>query len=368
MKKTLALILTALLTLSLAACGDNANTANSGAVTPPSTAEPTAGPLQGDVGSPRTEGDAHTFGQIPEVKTNRPREDEIPAHTEDIERISVDIAATNVYVCNVDTRSVLYQKNSDARIAPASTAKMLTALTVLDWCALDDTFAVGAEIDLIAADSSKAWLNHGDVLTVRQLLVALLLPSGNDAAYTLAVNAGEKIAGEDSVGAREAINVFVEAMNRKAEEVGAVSSNFENPDGYDVEGQYTTAFDLAQIAKACLDNDTLSEIMSSYQIYDTWENGREVTYHSTNELINPNSRYYYSKAVGLKTGSTGEAGSCLVSAAIVDGQTYICVVMGSSAGVRFSDSLAVFHAIDPTAAQQMRPSRAPEAGIPGAPE
>ena len=267
---------------------------------------------------------------------------------EGIESISVDIMAANAYVLNVNSNSVLYQKNSDNHIAPASTAKMLTALTVLDYCSLGDTFTVGSEIDLIDSDSSRAWLNHGDRLTVKQLLVALLIPSGNDAAYTLAVNTGKKIANDNGLSVGQAVKVFVDAMNKKAKETGANSSNFANPDGYDADGQYTTAFDLTQITKACLSNDVLLEIMGRYKVNDTWVNGREVTYTNTNKLIDPNSPYYYSRAVGLKTGHSGKAGYCLVSAAVINGKTYICVVMGDSDDTRFSDSLKIYSEIDPT--------------------
>lgn len=84
--------------------------------------------------------------------------------------------------------------------------------------------------------------------------------------------------------------------------------------------------------------------MGSYKIYD---NKREVTYRNTNELINPDSQYYYSNAVGLKTGNSENAGSCLVSVAAINGQTYICVVMGGSGETRFTDSLTIFNEIDP---------------------
>jgi D-alanyl-D-alanine carboxypeptidase (penicillin-binding protein 5/6) len=275
-------------------------------------------------------------------------EDENAALAGDIERFSVDIMAANAYVLYAETNSALYQKNSDEHIAPASTAKMLTALTVLETCPLDDTFTVGSEIDLIASDSSRAWLNRGDKLTVKQLLVALLVPSGNDAAYTLAVNVGKKIAGENGLGEQQAIEAFVSAMNQTAKKAGAISSNFVTPDGYDANGQYTTAFDLAQIAKACLRHDVLLEIMGSHKVNDTWVSGREVTYQNTNKLIDPNSPYYYSNVIGLKTGHSGDAGSCLVSAAVINGKIYICVVMGDSDDARFSDSLTVFSSIDPT--------------------
>ncbi|MDR2360637.1 MAG: D-alanyl-D-alanine carboxypeptidase [Oscillospiraceae bacterium] len=280
------------------------------------------------------------------VETPPTAVDENAAPTEDALGISVDITATNSYVLNVDSNSIIYQKSSDEHIAPASTAKMLTALTVLEICSPDDMFTVGSEIDLIASDSSTAWLNHGDKLTVKQLLVALLVPSGNDAAYVLAVNAGRKIAGDDNLATGQAIKAFMGAMNKKAKEVGATSSNFVTPDGYDAQGQYTTAFDLAQIAKECLRHDVLLKIMGSYKINDTWANGREVTYLNTNELIDPNSQYYYSGATGLKTGNSGSSGSCLVSAAVINGTTYICVVMGASAETRFSDSLTIWAEID----------------------
>lgn len=225
MKKLIALTLALFLALSLAACSDSDNTHNRSMTTPTTSSSTPNAPEQHAM--PPTTGKVDS------------------AHTEDIENISVDIMATNAYVLNVDSNSTLYQKNSDEHIAPASTAKMLTALTVSDYCSLDDTITVGSEIDLIASDSSRAYLNHGDTLTVKQLLVAMLLPSGNDAAYTLAVNVGKRIAGKDGLRAQQAIEVFANAMNRKAKDVGAASSNFVTPDGYDADGQYTTAFDLA---------------------------------------------------------------------------------------------------------------------------
>jgi D-alanyl-D-alanine carboxypeptidase (penicillin-binding protein 5/6) len=265
-------------------------------------------------------------------------------------------------VLSVDSDSVLYQKNSNEHIAPASTAKMLTALTVLEYCSLDEKFTVDLEIKMIASDSSRAWINQGEKLTVKQLLIALLLPSGNDAAYTLAVNTGKKIADDYTFTTQQAVKVFVDAMNKYAKELGATSSHFATPDGYDADGQYTTAFDLAQIAKACLDSDVLTEIMGSYRISDKLGSGREVTYHNTNELINPTSPYYYSNVVGLKTGHSGDSGYCLVSAAIIKGKTYICVVMGGSEDGRFSDSIKIYNQLDPELTLPTQPGRL---GTPG---
>lgn len=262
-----------------------------------------------------------------------------------VNSLCVNITAANAIVINADTNETLYQKNGTDKIAPASTAKMITALTVLDYCSPDDEMRVGAEIELIHDDSSRAWLMQGDTLTVRQLLVALMLPSGNDAAYTLAVNTGKKIAGDQGLSNAQAIDVFMDKANEKAEALGAENSNFVVPDGYDADGQYTTAYDLAVIAKACLDDPCISEIAASDSSYERWPNGREVTYSNTNELLNPDSRYYRPEVIGLKTGTSSLGGACIVSAAVINGNTYICAVMGSTENDRFRDSIDIIDAI-----------------------
>ncbi|SHO46924.1 VanZ family protein [Anaerocolumna xylanovorans] len=260
-------------------------------------------------------------------------------------KISVSIDAKNAYLWDTTTNTVLYDKESSKPIAPASTTKMLTALTVLDYCDENDTVLIGKEVGLIAADASRAWLYPGDKLTIRQLFDALLLPSGNDAAYALAVFAGKKICRDDTVSIDKALRVFLKAMNEKAAMVGATHSHFINPDGYDADGQYTTAKDLALIAREFLESETLRGIAGNPQITDTWLSGQEVTYSNTNELINPESPYYYEFAAGLKTGSSENAGCCLVSCAYIEKGSYICVVMGSTKEGRWQDSIKLYNSI-----------------------
>lgn len=272
---------------------------------------------------------------------------ELPSEVPAAKMISADVDARNVLLLNLTTNTVLFKKESEQKIAPASTTKMLTALTALDYCGENDEVLVGEEINLIASDASKAWLSAGDLLTVRQLLDALLLPSGNDAAYTLAVYAGGKISGDENLPIEEAIEVFAEAMNKKAADLGAVNSKFTRPDGYDDVRQYTTAQDLALIAKGFLGSALLREIAGSYEISDRWLSGNQVTYENTNELINPDSQYYYPEAMGLKTGKSEAAGCCLVSAAYMEGKVYLCVVMGSTEEGRWTDSRMLYDAIQP---------------------
>lgn len=260
--------------------------------------------------------------------------------------VSAEVGAKNAFLLNATTNTVLYKKESEQKIAPASTTKMLTALTALDYCKEDEEVLVGEEINRIAADASKAWLSTGDRLTIRQLLDAMLLPSGNDAAYALAVFTGRKISGDGNLPIGQAIDVFVEVMNKKASDLGAVDSNFTRPDGYDDDGQYTTAHDLALIAKGFMGSDLLREIAGSNEISDRWLSGRQVTYKNTNELINPDSQYYYPNAIGLKTGKSEAAGCCLVSAAYMEGEVYFCVVSGSTEDGRWTDSLTLYKAIE----------------------
>ena len=94
-----------------------------------------------------------------------------------------------------------------------------------------------------------------------------------------------------------------------------------------------------------MDNPIISEIVASYSSYEKWPNGREVTYSNSNELLDPNSPYYRPEVIGLKTGTSSLGGACIVSAAVMDGETYICVVMGSTKESRFQDSVDILDKI-----------------------
>lgn len=260
--------------------------------------------------------------------------------------IKADIIAKNAYLWNLSSNTVLYEKESNQEIAPASTAKMLTAITAMDYCDEEDEVLVGPEVYLIAEDASRAWLSVGSRLNVHQLLNALLLPSGNDAAYTLAVYAGRKICDDQDLSEDEAITAFVAEMNRKAARIGATHSNFINPDGYDAEGQFTTAHDLACIAREFSRSKLLRNVAARAHVSDTWLSGQKVSYDNTNELILPDSQYHYEYATGLKTGKSEAAGCCLVSSVYINDELYLCVVMGSTEEGRWTDSLSLYRSIE----------------------
>ena len=257
---------------------------------------------------------------------------------------SDNIQARNACLLDADNKSIIYSKSGDEKIAPASTTKMITALTVADYCNINEEVTVGDEIKFVFNDASKAGLKKGDVVTIKQLLDGLLLPSGNDAAYVLARYTGEKISNE-KLSMEDAISNFMIYANKKAVSIGANNSNFIRPDGYDVSGQYTTAKDLACIGDEFMKSKLLSSIVSKYKLNDEYPNGSQVKYENTNELINPYSEYYYSDIKGLKTGSSLNAGKCVVSVADIDNKTYICVVMGSTDKGRWMDSLCLYQSI-----------------------
>ncbi len=249
----------------------------------------------------------------------------------------------------IDQRSgkVLYQKNENERLYPASTTKILTALVALENGDLDDTVTVGKEVLMVPWDSSKAYLKVGEQITLRELLMGLMLPSGNDAADTIAVYIGRKAAGDMSLDETKAMDKFVELMNKRAKEAGATGSHFVNPHGYHDENHYVTPHDLALIAREAMKNEYFRKVVSTckYNVEgeNVVDNGQvqksvDHTWINSNELINKSGKDYYEYATGIKTGYTTPAGQCVVSSASKDGMDLIAVVMDSSSQGRWADS------------------------------
>ena len=239
---------------------------------------------------------------------------------------------------------ILYRKNITDRLAPASTAKLLTALTAWQLCEAQEWVMVGEEQSRVAFDASRAGLRQGDTLTVQQLTAAMLLPSGNDAAYALAAHAGRKQAGEGCSTA-EALEAFRAAMQETARALGVRQSLFVTPDGYDAEGQYTTVQDLARIAEAFRKNEALAAIAGTPQQTVSLADGRSLECVNTNLLLQPDSEWYTPAVTGGKTGRSGQAGGCLVTFAQQGDARYLCIVMGSTETGRWADTRALLAAV-----------------------
>ena len=231
---------------------------------------------------------------------------------------------TAAIVVDGDNNEVLYDYNAYEKRYPASVTKIMTTLVVLraidaGELTLETQVTASKEAVTLPEGSSTAGIVEGEVLTIEQLLYCDLVPSGNEACNILA---------EALCGSEEA---FVERMNETAEDLGMTGTHFANPHGLHDPDHYTTAYDIYLMASAAMEYEIFREIVSTptYTLEPTNMVSEPRILHSTNALI---SNWYvsYSKAIGIKTGYTEEAGRCLASAATDEqGRTFYCVVLGS---------------------------------------
>ncbi len=228
----------------------------------------------------------------------------------------------------IEDGEYLYKENEDERTAPASITKMLTASVVLKYLKEDDVIEVGTELDLVNPDSSLSYISTGNRMTVRELLYGMLLPSGNDAAYIAAVNTARRVYSETQLDDKQATEKFCELMNDFAKSIGMENSRFVTPDGWDDPDHYTTVSDLVKLGEYVMTVPLLTEIMGTYQHTGSFETGESITWTNTNKLVDPYNEYYKENAIGLKTGTTDNAGYCLAAAFKEGDKTYITVVMG----------------------------------------
>ncbi len=216
------------------------------------------------------------------------------------------------------TQKILFSKNENEKMYPASTTKIVTAILTLENCNLDDIVTVSYDAVMSIPDGySSASLQIGETLTVEQLLQLLLVHSANDAANVLAEHIGGSV------------ESFVSMMNTKINELQLSNTHFTNTFGKHDDNHYTTAKDLATIMQYCIKNETFRKIAGSAScaIPATNKYGTR-KYNSTNELIIPNSKYYYPILTCGKTGFTSQAGDCLVSCSYKDDLELICVILG----------------------------------------
>lgn len=250
------------------------------------------------------------------------------------------IQAHAAFVMNAETGETIFYKNDKEHMPPASTTKMMTALLALENSDPNERVLVGKEVQWTEADESRAGLQPGELMTWRELVTAMMLPSGNDAARTIAVQIGMKHA---SAGAtrEEAYHAFVELMNDRAVSLGMRDTQYRNPHGMHEKGHYTTANDLSKLAQEAMKNSLFREIVAEKQanLDVTYEdhNG-EKTVVNRNQLLQPESGYYYEGAIGIKTGFTDQAGYCLVASADRDGRKIITIVLHSGMDEVWTDS------------------------------
>ncbi|MBR5311219.1 MAG: D-alanyl-D-alanine carboxypeptidase [Oscillospiraceae bacterium] len=209
-----------------------------------------------------------------------------------------------------NSKRIFFEINKDKPLPMASTTKIMTAVITLEQENLDEYFTVDG--NAIMVEGSSMGLKKGDRVTLRILAKGMLLASGNDAANAAAVRIS---------GSTEA---FIELMNQRAKEMGLESTSFETPSGLDGENHFSTAYDMAILAKNALENPDFAAICSEKSVTIEYGNppySRRITNH--NKLLNT-----LDGVTGVKTGFTKKAGRCLVSSAERDGVSLICVTLG----------------------------------------
>ncbi len=253
------------------------------------------------------------------------------------------ILCDTAVLIDANTGTILAEKNADQKMYPASLTKIMTAILAIEMGDLSDIVTVDDDTPY-EIEGSHIALEPGEILTLKDLLYALMLPSANDAASVIAKHYGGNL------------EEFVKLMNSKATELGAYNTHFVNPHGLHSEEHYTTAADLALITKYAMTNETFREIVSTvkYEIQPTnkktetryFTTLNKLLYNTSASQILVNGKYispYYEYSTGAKTGYTPQAGNCLVATATKDGTSLIAVAMKGVSLEMYQDAHNLFN-------------------------
>lgn len=243
------------------------------------------------------------------------------------------VTAEAAILLEANTGAILYSKNIHKQEYPASCTKILTCLIASERCELDELVYMSHDaVYDTPRGSNHIALDVGEAITVEQALSAILVRSANEVSFAV----GEHISGTTWQD-------FGPIMTEKAKELGALNSNFVNPNGLPDDNHYTTAYDLATIARYFFDNELLAKLSRStkLEIPATDLQPDNIVEHTKNRLL-PGQKYAYENLVGSKTGYTDAARNCLVSCAEKDGLKLICVVLRDSSPDHYKDTISLF--------------------------
>lgn len=249
--------------------------------------------------------------------------------------------AEGAILIDYDSGEILFEKNSHSKLYPASTTKLLTAILAVENSSLSDVVTVDQEVVDLTKGSHIA-LEPGEMMTMEQMLHALLLPSANDAALAIAKHVGGSVEN------------FIRMMNERAVTLGARDSTFVNPNGLHDERHVSSAHDLAKIGRFAMNNEIIRNIVkkTTYEIPPTNKKTETRYLHTTNKLISSNeiisvdgksTTALYQGAAGTKTGYTSQAMNCLVSYVEKDGQRLMAVVLKAEGMNVYIDSHKLYN-------------------------
>lgn len=248
----------------------------------------------------------------------------------------VEITAKSALLVSLDTDEVLFEKNADQKVYPASITKIMTTLLILESDKYDPDAKIAMTeeaLDLISGTgSSVSLLKAGEEITQLDLVYMVLMSSYGDCALLGAIYYGGSVEN------------FVSMMNSRATELGLEGTHYENPIGLHHEENYTTARDTYLLTKTALKNDTFKEVCESTRHTVKTSMSGDRVLSTTNFLQDNTTNYYYQYAKGVKTGYTDEAGRCLVSTASYNGYNYVCIVFGCPANEKnhFTESANLY--------------------------
>ena len=272
---------------------------------------------------------AEEENQAKETQTNETNETQADETTAND---TLSLAAETAVLIDAASGEILYDKDADKKMYPASITKLMTILLALENGKLTDeiTFSHDAVYNIEPGSAHIAIL-EGETLTLEQVLRAIILRSANEASNGVA----EYVDGS--------VEAFAKHMTERAKELGCTNTNFVNANGL-FENHYTTAHDMALIARELLKHEEYRSMMSEtdYEIPPTNLQTETRYLHGQHQMLNPNSIYYYKDAIGGKTGYTVEAGNTLVTYAERDGLTLIAVVMKCNGAEHYTDTAALF--------------------------
>lgn len=243
------------------------------------------------------------------------------------------IYAESGILVDLDTQEILYSKNIDKQLYPASITKVMTTLVAIESSSPEEpvTFSQHA-LDSIEWDSSNIGCRLNETLTMEQCWYAMMLNSANEVCCGVA----EHISGS--------IEAFVEKMNQKAAELGCTNTHFSNPNGLPDETHYTTAHDMALIANAAYQNETFRQVFSTrqYEIPPTPQYTETRYLYNHHKMMQPDTEYYYEGCLGGKTGYTETALNTLVTIASRNGKNLLCVTMRTKGRQVYTDTASLF--------------------------
>lgn len=241
------------------------------------------------------------------------------------------VTAESAILMEADTGTILYAKNIHEELFPASTTKMLTCLIAVEQCALNETVNFSYEaVSAVPGDGSNMGMDAGEYISMEECLYGIMVASANEVANAVA----EHIAGS--------LDAFAEMMNQKAAQLGCQNTHFVNANGLHAEDHYTSAYDLALIARAYFQNDVLRRIGNTGSYHFIPSAGQSEDFYKTNKHKLINGELSYEGIIGGKTGYTDSARQTLVTGCEQAGMRLICVVMKEEGPAQFEDTITLF--------------------------